>query len=104
MPLSNMERASGLIAKTLAPRDTQAQAEIICAYLEDLCPKRYRHKIVIEPKSALSGRRNSRSYRINETLELLASAAAEDDSFLEHLLSLRNLASATLSRKEATPS
>ncbi|CAA6696193.1 MULTISPECIES: hypothetical protein [unclassified Lentimonas] len=75
------------------------QASIMCAYLKDMCPKDFRHQIEIKPKLGKKNKNTPTPSGINETLEILAKAAAKDDSFHTHLESLGQLASAILAKK-----
>jgi hypothetical protein len=84
------------IATTLAPNDKATQALIICAYLQDMCPRSYRHIVDIAPKQVSQHCSNS---SLNEQLDLIAEAAAVDDAFHAHLESLSHLASAILSKE-----
>ena len=84
------------IIGALVPRDPIAQCEIVCAYLEDICPKAYRHRLRIEPRVAGAERNSGRQNNIHELLELLAQAAAKDEAFMLHLQSLKALADAVI--------
>lgn len=88
--LSN-ERLQSII-DVIAPKDPIAQCEIISAYLEDLCPKAYRHRLRIEPRTFTETEGKNRQHSLHHLLDTIGAAAAQDEAFMKHLQSLSKLA------------
>lgn len=51
--------------------DPNTRASIICAYLQDMCPKDYRHQVEIKPRKGMRSKNSNLSSGINDMLENL---------------------------------
>lgn len=90
------------IAQILAPDDKVLRAEIICAYLQDMCPGDFQHLVEIRPNVKRRLSKESNALGINAILDKLGETAARDEVFLSHLKSLEGLTESIL--KESSSS